>query len=56
MTGTQVESKDAAEPDEPGPSATTARRRTWLLEGLSEQSARHPGPHATPDAEHEGHK
>ncbi|GGN52333.1 amino acid transporter [Streptomyces albiflavescens] len=56
MTGTQVESKDAAEPDEPGPSAATPRWRAWLLEGLSEQSARHPGPHATPDAEHQGHK
>lgn len=29
--------------------------RAWLLEGLSEQSARHPGPHGTPPAEHKGH-
>lgn len=31
------------------------RWRAWLLEGLSDQSARHPGPHGTPHAEHEGH-
>ncbi|KAB7834273.1 APC family permease [Streptomyces mobaraensis NBRC 13819 = DSM 40847] len=31
------------------------RWRAWLLEGLSEQSARHPGPHGTPPEEHEGH-
>jgi hypothetical protein len=31
------------------------RRRAWLLEGLSEQTARHPGPHGTPPAEHKGH-
>ncbi|GAA3776413.1 APC family permease [Streptomyces chiangmaiensis] len=55
MTGTQVESPDAAEPGQPQPSAATARWRAWLLEGLSERTARHPGPHATPDAEHEGH-
>jgi len=55
MTGTQVESPDAAEPGHPRPSAATARWRAWLLEGLSERTARHPGPHATPDAEHEGH-
>ncbi|MFI5801507.1 amino acid transporter [Streptomyces sp. NPDC051561] len=35
--------------------ATARRWRAWLLEGLSEQSARHPGPHATPPAEHKGH-
>ncbi|MFJ6700642.1 amino acid permease [Streptomyces sp. NPDC091272] len=29
--------------------------RAWLLDGLSEQSARHPGPHATLPAEHRGH-
>src|SRR5207247_4756656 len=29
--------------------------RAWLLDGLREQSARHPGPHAAPDAEHKGH-
>jgi hypothetical protein len=30
--------------------------RDWLLQGLSEQTARHPGPHGTPPAEHTGHK
>ncbi|MGW1894364.1 amino acid transporter [Streptomyces sp. NPDC002004] len=38
------------EPDEQAP----PRWRAWLLEGLSEQSARHPGPHGTPPAEHKG--
>ncbi|MFJ9966267.1 APC family permease [Streptomyces avermitilis] len=56
MSGTQVDSKDTAEPDEPGPSAATPRWRAWLLEGLSEQTARHPGPHATPDEGHAGHR
>ncbi|WP_329459724.1 amino acid transporter [Streptomyces sp. NBC_01497] len=31
------------------------RFRAWLLEGLSERSARHPGPHATLPQEHVGH-
>ncbi len=31
------------------------RWRAWVLEGLSEQSARHPGPHGTPPEEHKGH-
>ncbi|MFF1839644.1 amino acid transporter [Streptomyces sp. NPDC058231] len=38
--------------------ATSQRRhgwRAWLLEGLSEQTARHPGPHGTPAPEHKGH-
>lgn len=49
------------EPDPVGPvpgQATLQRRpggRAWLLEGLSEQTARHPGPHGTPDPEHQGH-
>ncbi|MER5886679.1 amino acid transporter [Streptomyces sp. NPDC001941] len=30
--------------------------RAWLLEGLSEQTARHPGPHGTTSAEHKGHR
>ncbi|MFF0744920.1 amino acid transporter [Streptomyces sp. NPDC004111] len=34
---------------------SSRRARAWLLEGLSEQSARHPGPHGTPPAEHTGH-
>ncbi|GAA1369701.1 APC family permease [Streptomyces beijiangensis] len=48
MTGTQAET--TAEPK-----ASARPWRTWLLEGLSEQSARHPGPHGTPPAEHKGH-
>ncbi|MGI5452908.1 amino acid transporter [Streptomyces sp. CA-249302] len=50
MTGTEVEGAPIVAPD-----GSKARFRAWLLEGLSEQSARHPGPHATPRAEHEGH-
>ncbi|MET8246844.1 amino acid transporter [Streptomyces sp. NPDC005202] len=56
MTGTEVESRDAEEAGGPHHSAPTARWRAWLLEGLSEQTARHPGPHRTPQAEHEGHR
>lgn len=48
MTGSQ-----AAPPPEPAHPA--ARWRSWLLEGLVEQSARHPGPHRTPPAENKGH-
>ena len=47
MTGTRVK--------ETGAGSTSSRWRAWLLEGLSEQSARHPGPHASPRAEHKGH-
>ncbi|MET7683777.1 amino acid transporter [Streptomyces sp. NPDC005423] len=54
MTGAQVERTDTAGTSGPGASAG-ARCRAWLLEGLSEQSARHPGPHATPQPEQEGH-
>ncbi|MFE0178995.1 amino acid transporter [Streptomyces sp. NPDC059002] len=32
------------------------RLRAWLLEGLTDRSSRHQGPHGTPPAEHEGHK
>ncbi|GLF98344.1 APC family permease [Streptomyces yaizuensis] len=32
------------------------RCRTWLLDGLSETAARHPGPHGTPPPEHRGHR
>ncbi|MCM2386873.1 APC family permease [Streptomyces albipurpureus] len=35
---------------------TAERCRAWLLQGLSEQSARHPGPHANPPAEDKGHR
>ncbi|MCI3278540.1 APC family permease [Streptomyces cylindrosporus] len=50
MTGTEVEGARVGVLD-----GSKARFRAWLLEGLSEQSARHPGPHATPRAETEGH-
>ncbi|MGI5141599.1 MULTISPECIES: amino acid transporter [unclassified Streptomyces] len=55
MPGTQVESPDAAGPAHPRPSATKAHWRAWLLDGLSERTARHPGPHAAPDDGHKGH-
>ncbi|MDG4857403.1 amino acid transporter [Streptomyces sp. T-3] len=35
---------------------TRHRFRAWLLDGLSETVARHPGPHARPMPEHRGHK
>ncbi|MFE0519851.1 amino acid transporter [Streptomyces sp. NPDC058954] len=56
MTGTEVDSPGTTDPGDSATSSTRARFRAWLLEGLSEQSARHPGPHATPRPEHEGHK
>ncbi|MEV7891810.1 hypothetical protein ACWD3I_14060 [Streptomyces sp. NPDC002817] len=40
MTGTQAEGSEGD---------ARARCREWLREGLSEQTARHPGPHATPE-------
>ena len=41
---------------DPTPPTPTSRRwRAWLLDGLSSQAARHPGPHGTPPAEHKGH-
>ncbi|MFE7129817.1 amino acid transporter [Streptomyces sp. NPDC057638] len=42
--------------DPPASEAVSARCRAWLLQGLSDQSARHPGPHGTPPAEHRGHR
>ncbi|MFJ1812022.1 MULTISPECIES: amino acid transporter [unclassified Streptomyces] len=48
MTGTRVEKGGAGPP--------SSRWRAWLLEGLSGQTARHPGPHATPREEQEGHR
>ncbi|MFD9395371.1 amino acid transporter [Streptomyces sp. NPDC060000] len=48
MTGTRVQENSSGPP--------SSRWRAWLLEGLSEQTARHPGPHATPDEEQEGHR
>ncbi|MDF3299595.1 amino acid transporter [Streptomyces tropicalis] len=56
MTGTEVGSQDAPEAGAPPPAAARARWRAWLLEGLSEQTARHPGPHRTPHTGHEGHR
>ncbi|WP_392668297.1 amino acid transporter [Streptomyces sp. LN785] len=54
MTGTQ-----GPGPVGPGQGHATSQRRhgwrAWLLEGLSEQTARHPGPHGTPAPEHKGH-
>lgn len=49
MTGTRVWTSD-------GGKRPVSRWRAWLLDGLSEQTARHPGPHATPRAEHRGHR
>lgn len=48
MTGTRVKVSGAAQ--------APSRWRAWLLEGLSEQTARHPGPHATPQAQEQGHR
>ncbi|QJT00292.1 APC family permease [Streptomyces asoensis] len=48
MTGTRVKGSNAGPP--------SSRWRTWLLEGLSEQTARHPGPHAAPQPEQKGHR
>ncbi|MER5886081.1 amino acid transporter [Streptomyces sp. NPDC001941] len=35
---------------------TTSSWRAWLLDGLSEQTARHPGPHGELPEEHQGHR
>ncbi|MFI9030075.1 hypothetical protein [Streptomyces sp. NPDC053560] len=48
MTGTESQYQPQRE------SARPHRWRAWLLEGLSEQTARHPGPHGTPPTEHKG--
>ncbi|MFI0239260.1 amino acid transporter [Streptomyces sp. NPDC016845] len=37
------------------PAPGTPRWRAWLLEGLTDRTARHQGPHAHAPAEHEGH-
>ncbi|MFJ2886214.1 amino acid transporter [Streptomyces sp. NPDC087305] len=54
MTGAQVDPTESTGSGDPESAAE--RCRAWLLDGLSEQSARHPGPHATPNPEHEGHR
>ncbi|MER5601211.1 amino acid transporter [Streptomyces sp. NPDC002265] len=61
MTGTHVGSTGGAgatpsSPTASGGTARQARWRAWLLEGLSEQTARHPGPHAKARAGQEGHR
>ncbi|MFJ9159611.1 amino acid transporter [Streptomyces griseoviridis] len=52
MTATEAGSTSGAA----HPAPMRSRLRSWLLEGLSEQSARHPGPHAAPSVEHRGHR
>ncbi|MGD3108146.1 amino acid transporter [Streptomyces sp. YGL11-2] len=54
MTGTTVEPTPPPVEQTPPPTPALPRWRSWLLDGLSEQSARHPGPHGTPPAEHKG--
>ncbi|MER7395324.1 amino acid transporter [Streptomyces sp. NPDC000151] len=58
MTGTEAEHQPQPQSHlRPQQEAARRRRwRAWLLEGLSEQTARHPGPHGTPPAEHKGHR
>jgi len=53
---------DVLAPDTPDVSAPpvadarpAGRARRWLLEGLSEQAARHPGPHGRGQTDHPGH-
>ncbi|MCX5374367.1 amino acid transporter [Streptomyces sp. NBC_00015] len=48
MTGTRLEGSGAV--------PASSRWRRWLLEGLSEQTARHPGPLAAPQAAAKGHR
>ncbi|WP_371652381.1 MULTISPECIES: amino acid transporter [unclassified Streptomyces] len=54
MTGTQMEPPDTVAAP-PAREPAVRRWRAWLLDGLSENSARHPGPHGTPPQEHKGH-
>ncbi|MER5914521.1 amino acid transporter [Streptomyces sp. NPDC001982] len=39
-----------------GRETSPSRWRAWLLEGLSEQTARHPGPHGVPPPEQKGQR
>ncbi|MEW1546481.1 amino acid transporter [Streptomyces tsukubensis] len=49
--------RDPAAAAAPGDGGTAAARcRAWLLSGLSEQTARLPGPHGTPPADSGGHR
>lgn len=50
MAGTQPGTGTA------GAAGAAARCRAWLLQGLSEQTARHPGPHGTPPSQAKGHR
>ena len=36
--------------------APRGRARAWLLEGLADRSAQHPGPHAAVPAPHRTHR
>ncbi|MFI8997729.1 amino acid transporter [Streptomyces sp. NPDC053542] len=58
MTGTEAEPQPQPQsrPQSQQEAVRPRRWRAWLLEGLSEQTARHPGPHGTPPAEHKGHR
>ncbi len=53
MTATEQSLLIREEAREPG--RPPRRLRTWLLEGLSERTARHPGPHATHPVRENGH-
>jgi hypothetical protein len=55
MSGAEADkSRSVSSPTSPSPSVRT-RLRAWLLDGLSQQSARHQGPHAVPQPEEKGH-
>lgn len=56
MTDVEVADTGSSRPCPPEAASAGARWRAWLLQGLSERTARHPGPHRTPDPEHEGHR
>ncbi|AKJ09562.1 amino acid transporter [Streptomyces incarnatus] len=56
MTDVAVADTDSGTCRAPEAASVGARWRTWLLQGLSERTARHPGPHRTPHPEHEGHR
>ncbi|MFF7755293.1 amino acid transporter [Streptomyces sp. NPDC007971] len=56
MTDVEVADTDSSRSRGPEAASVGARWRAWLLQGLSERTARHPGPHRTPHPEHEGHR
>ncbi|KOV58064.1 hypothetical protein ADK64_36660 [Streptomyces sp. MMG1121] len=45
MTDVEVADTDSSRPCPPEAASAGARWRAWLLQGLSERTARHPGPH-----------